>query len=509
MIPALGAAPPQQVVEACCRGLAARLRSGEGGTEAAVEFARLVYEGFPIDGTIAAEVVEAHRQLDRAVLQRGGTTRSLDTSRDLWGGDSAPGWAAGVIERRVSALPQPPPGLGAWPAPGHHQPPPAPNPAPVLAAHQPGHTTTPEWLTELDSRLDRLEQAALAGLVELTRLAYLGALRHLGVVARRSVKRVPQAVRAGLNDSDVDRLMSTVKQMRVTVHDQPERRQWEHTAPVLAVLGVTLEEALVGAFDDLEDAAARLISETQEAVVTETADALGVDPGPLLDDSADERAAAQAAAVAALVAGVSETIASRVTPSDRPSTTEPADDAEMAGRIVEHAETLQVPTWVAGTAAALAGGAAGSESSVSRDAATGIPVDDTGRSVTGLAARWVRDTFARVGRSVRSAAETGRQIVGAAADLVSAAGSVQIVDRYTWVYGDAATRVTPFPPHRALAGTTWDATTTATPEVTAADPETGEIVGFYPQDHPGCQCRLAVRRTLAVVPADEGALASV
>jgi hypothetical protein len=129
------------------------------------------------------------------------------------------------------------------------------------------------------------------------------------------------------------------------------------------------------------------------------------------------------------------------------------DPSPSAPPIGEHDPDMSVPAGVMRQALSVAGGARGEPT---RGGAFRGPDERiAGQLATG---QTVAD-FAR---------EIGLEIAG-----------------YTWDYGDASTRQTPFPPHESLDGVqfdTWDDPALAN---SAAFPDTQFL---FPGDHDGCQC---------------------
>jgi hypothetical protein len=453
---------PTAVVESCLRGLSERMRTGVGGTQAAVVFAEMVAERFPIDQMSAADCVEAHRLLDESVLAAGGETTELRISRNLWGGDLARDFCARLLEDEPLATQQ----VRATNAKESVE---VREPELAMAAE----LTTPEWLQTLSEVSEELNGKLEAQVEALLALAYSLMLKRSNEAARKATNRVPAAIAA-----DLDIEMADIAAARDLV--KSTRYGWpEEATPILAMLTVDLQEALEEVAEDLGVSIEEAVRGNHEELNRRLAAELGVSVREVEDELQGEQdAAAREAGVAAvglLIAWVTSVL------RGRGLETEP----ELSASAV-------IPADIGAAIVATAGGASGGGgAAVSRSSIGTVLTPDgepsSGRGVSPWGARFLR--------------KAAEELLGRFGELGGGGQELRIVTEYTWVYGSKSTRFQPFEPHCKLDGDTWideeERGNIVRPDADDFDPtDQPTLDGYYPQDHRGCQCRIAERFAL-------------
>jgi hypothetical protein len=218
---------------------------------------------------------------------------------------------------------------------------------------------------------------------------------------------------------------------------------------VTAALGLSIEDLIGGAFEELRVRFSHAVRKAQAATVTDLR-ALGLedrDVEELEARQAEDRDRAGGALVTALTA-----LASTRLFAPHPTGPSPAEQAATAGELDA---TLSVPSGIVRSALSIAGG--GPDVTPAPGGALRSPVDD----------------------SVAGAVATGDTVLAALPTV-----GVQ-VEGYEWAYGDPSLRDRNFEPHLDLDGQTFSSWNDPVLTNFAAWPPEQR---YFPGDHDGCLC---------------------
>lgn len=448
---------PQTVYRACLRGLkrhdrAAKYTPNTGATAAALSFAEIVSNGFPIDAATAVEILEAHRLLDEMPRHPDGESEPQIVSRLLWGGDDAPEWAEAIVAgERQAQLEQlePEPAVSsslltldevrAIGAAEIAADPVLAEKAAAYEASRPDVVAAESSMAEarravaqLADDLFAIDERVAAELRAAFWVAYRAALRAASAAARFESSRVSRAdrVAAGI---DTETLTAAQEQIRAA-----GRYDGYQAIPdnVAAVISPDLERALSAALDDYEEVAAGILRRARLGARRRIADRLGVGQGDIEDLVASDESIDVASST--LRVALLEWVRARLDGDREP----------------EDLDQLQVPEDALAVAIRTTAGATAD--------------DDEAESIGASLATRVLDRISR-GLLISS-------IAGLAASVIR--------PEWRWDYGDPSTRATePFPPHFRIRNQTWRNPEERLQKIGTARPK-GDANGG------NCQCRI-------------------
>lgn len=466
--------PPAAVFEACSRGIAERVRTGIGGTAAAVQFAEFVIDGYPLEVSMLAEVVEAHRLLDQAVMRNGVETRECRVSRNLWGGDAARDWAEAEIETARVRRSVPPvfdggqPGFDISPVSATHDEHPVSEAAAATIEPLAAELTEAAWLTRIGTRTQRIDARLRTAIDAAMQQAWATIRRELTIRADRALKRVPAGMAAEL---DMDLRDQILNDLRTDPH-----HAWRQAQPMCALLSVDLAEAIEVVAADLDLTVTELIADAHENIREAIAEEADIDQAEVDAELVEEQNAAAEAAVALLIALFVAWATGRLNNVD-------VDEGETA-------PDVKAPAAIAADIVVAAGGAAVVGAGVSRGRGN-RPVGPDGNPVNNLADRWVRQAIEAQSAQALAAAARGNADEAARLAGRIPLQTLRVVFLKEWDYGDKATRFRPYQPHVDKDGRRWITEDEADNELD------GEAIG----DHIGCQCRAKTTPGLEFTPA--------